>query len=117
MKTSAGAADSICLARVGLAAYDTTTLRPVWRWYSALTSSSAFLRLAAANTSTSRPCARARPAKNPANRNRRMPAPADRPRADRFRRLLTVSDTAWGRAGGVEATLGFGVHVVSETVR
>src|ERR1700674_774080 len=57
MKMSAGAAASICLASVGLAAYEMVTCLPVSRSYCVFMSSSAFFKLAAANTTTSRGCA------------------------------------------------------------
>src|SRR5215510_9058669 len=57
MNMSAGAPCSICLMSVLLAAYEIFTVLPVSRCHCAATSSSAFFRLAAANTRTSRPCA------------------------------------------------------------
>src|ERR1700693_4776684 len=63
MKMSAGAPLSICLASVELAAYDIFEGAPPCRSNSLAASSSALVRLAAANTTTS--CARAaRPGPN-----------------------------------------------------
>src|SRR5580693_6598789 len=57
MNMSAGAPLSICLASAELAAYDILTCAPPCRSNSLAASSSALVRLAAANTTTS--CARA----------------------------------------------------------
>src|SRR6476660_3812188 len=59
MKISAGAAASICFAKVGLAAYEVVVSWPLSRRYAALTSSSASLRLAAAKITSLFPCAEA----------------------------------------------------------
>src|SRR5258706_8845123 len=55
----AGAPCSICLACAEMAAYEIVAFLPVPFCHWALTASSAFLRLAAANTTTSVPSARA----------------------------------------------------------
>src|SRR5258708_3585188 len=86
MNMSAGAPCSICLMRVLLAAYEMVTFLPLSRCHCAATSSSAFFKLAAANTSGSLTCANAGSAPAP----RTSAAPNNKPSERRLFMLIDV---------------------------
>ncbi len=86
MNMSAGAPCSICLINVLLAAYEMTTFLPLSRCHCAAMSSSAFFKLAAANTSGSFTCANAGPAPAPST----SAAPNSKPSERRLFMLIDV---------------------------
>src|SRR5580693_668177 len=95
MKISAGAPLSICLASVELAASDTMTCLPLSFWYWSPIASSAFLRLAAAKTRTSPPCAAACPTASRKSSATATPAAHHR-RSNRFAIPLSATPTETG---------------------